>query len=82
MGQRVGRPDGGAAGRGPQLTGKYCLGVTPTSRWNAAVKELAVAWPTLDQAGLPARLGEAGFTDVSVDTHPASGGLRFRARRP
>ncbi|WP_302185490.1 hypothetical protein [Streptomyces sp. AC555_RSS877] len=41
-----------------------------------------MAWPTLDQAGLPARLGEAGFTDVSVDTHPASGGLRFRARRP
>lgn len=37
---------------------------------------------TLDPAGLPTRLKEAGFTDVSVDTHPQSGGLRFRARRP
>ncbi|KOU60247.1 methyltransferase type 11 [Streptomyces sp. MMG1533] len=37
---------------------------------------------TLDPATLPARLKEAGFTDVAVDTHPQSGGLRFRARRP
>ncbi|MCT9076873.1 class I SAM-dependent methyltransferase [Streptomyces fulvoviolaceus] len=37
---------------------------------------------TLDPATLPARLKEAGFTDVAVDLHPESGGLRFRGRRP
>ncbi|MEV0483288.1 hypothetical protein AB0I69_22115 [Streptomyces sp. NPDC050508] len=36
---------------------------------------------TLDPATLPARLERAGFTDVAVDLHPESGGLRFRARR-
>lgn len=37
---------------------------------------------TLDPAGLPARLEQAGLTDVVVGLHPDSGGLRFRARRP
>jgi hypothetical protein len=36
----------------------------------------------LEPATLPARLEQAGFTDVAVDLHPESGGLRFRARRP
>jgi hypothetical protein len=36
---------------------------------------------TLDPATLPTRLERAGFTDVTVDLHPESGGLRFRARR-
>ncbi|MBQ1119031.1 class I SAM-dependent methyltransferase [Streptomyces sp. B15] len=37
---------------------------------------------TLDPGTLPARLSSAGFTDIAVDRHPESGGLRFRARRP
>ncbi|MES5821233.1 class I SAM-dependent methyltransferase [Streptomyces sp. RG80] len=37
---------------------------------------------TLDPKCLPARLERAGFTEVAVDVHPRSGGLRFRARRP
>ncbi|WP_406477947.1 class I SAM-dependent methyltransferase [Streptomyces sp. NBC_01615] len=37
---------------------------------------------TVDPGGLPARLTGAGFTDVSVDLHPESGGLRFRGKRP
>jgi SAM-dependent methyltransferase len=37
---------------------------------------------TLDPAELPNRLAKAGFTDVSVDLHPGTGGLRFRASRP
>ncbi|MFI5673378.1 class I SAM-dependent methyltransferase [Streptomyces cellulosae] len=36
---------------------------------------------TVDPAGLPTRLENAGLTDVAVDLHPASGGLRFRCRR-
>ncbi|MFI6276902.1 class I SAM-dependent methyltransferase [Streptomyces sp. NPDC050988] len=37
---------------------------------------------TVDPAGLPDRLAKAGFTDVSVDRHPESGAVRFRATRP
>ncbi|TPQ15862.1 class I SAM-dependent methyltransferase [Streptomyces sporangiiformans] len=37
---------------------------------------------TLDPSALPARLANAGFTDVSIDLHPESGGLRFRGTRP
>ncbi|WP_329547675.1 class I SAM-dependent methyltransferase [Streptomyces sp. NBC_01356] len=37
---------------------------------------------TLRPDTLPARLTGAGFKDVSVDLHPESGGLRFRATRP
>lgn len=37
---------------------------------------------TLPPKTLPARLEAAGFTDVLVDRHPESGGLRFRGRRP
>ncbi|MFC4471318.1 class I SAM-dependent methyltransferase [Streptomyces xiangluensis] len=37
---------------------------------------------TLEPTGLPDRLTKAGFTDVSVQRHPESGALRFRARRP
>ncbi len=36
---------------------------------------------TLDPATLPTRLERAGFTDVAVELHLESGGLRFRARR-
>ncbi|KPI05509.1 Methyltransferase type 11 [Actinobacteria bacterium OK074] len=36
----------------------------------------------LDPATLPARLRAAGFTDVSVTTHPERDTLRFRATRP
>ncbi|MEU7582617.1 methyltransferase domain-containing protein [Streptomyces sp. NPDC041068] len=37
---------------------------------------------TVDPAGLPDRLKEAGFTEVAVDLHPESGGMRFRAHKP
>ncbi|MCD7439796.1 class I SAM-dependent methyltransferase [Streptomyces lincolnensis] len=37
---------------------------------------------TLDPAVLPARLEKTGFTDVRVDRHPRSNGIRFRARKP
>ncbi|MGH3310662.1 MAG: class I SAM-dependent methyltransferase [Streptomyces sp.] len=37
---------------------------------------------TLPPDELPGRLAAAGFTDVSVDRHPESGGLRFSGRRP
>ncbi len=37
---------------------------------------------TLRPKELPGRLEAAGFTDVSVDRHPESGGVRFRGRRP
>jgi hypothetical protein len=37
---------------------------------------------TVDPGGLPARLGAAGFTGVSVDVHPEGGILRFRATPP
>jgi SAM-dependent methyltransferase len=36
---------------------------------------------TLPPAELPGRLSAAGFTDVAVDRHPESGGLRFRGTR-
>ncbi|MEV0633758.1 class I SAM-dependent methyltransferase [Streptomyces sp. NPDC050619] len=36
---------------------------------------------TLDPAGLPARLKEAGFADLTVERHPQQNALRFRARR-
>ncbi|MCX4908796.1 class I SAM-dependent methyltransferase [Streptomyces sp. NBC_00878] len=36
---------------------------------------------TVDPVGLPERLAKAGFTDVSVDRHPESGAVRFRATR-
>ena len=37
---------------------------------------------TLPPKELPGRLEAAGFTDVFVDRHPDTGGLRFRGRRP
>lgn len=37
---------------------------------------------TLPPKGLPGRLSAAGFTDVAVDRHPETGGLRFRGTRP
>ncbi|HWM37722.1 MAG TPA: class I SAM-dependent methyltransferase [Streptomyces sp.] len=37
---------------------------------------------TLSPKELPGRLTAAGFTDVFVDRHPDTGGLRFRGRRP
>lgn len=37
---------------------------------------------TLPPRTLPGRLEAAGFTGVAVDRHPATGGLRFRGRRP
>ncbi len=37
---------------------------------------------TLDPVTLPARLEKAGFTDVAVDLHQETRGLRFRAHRP
>ncbi|MDX2760222.1 class I SAM-dependent methyltransferase [Streptomyces europaeiscabiei] len=36
----------------------------------------------VDPATLPARLTDAGFTDVAVTVHEQGGSLRFRARRP
>ncbi|KFF97948.1 methyltransferase type 11 [Streptomyces scabiei] len=36
----------------------------------------------VDPATLPARLTDAGFTDVAVAVHEQGGSLRFRARRP
>ncbi|WP_461066466.1 class I SAM-dependent methyltransferase [Streptomyces pseudoechinosporeus] len=36
---------------------------------------------TVDPAGLPDRLAKAGFGNVSLDLHPESGAVRFRAER-
>ncbi|MFD9907689.1 class I SAM-dependent methyltransferase [Streptomyces sp. NPDC059063] len=35
----------------------------------------------VDPGTLPGRLASAGFKDVEVGLHPASGGLKFRARK-
>lgn len=37
---------------------------------------------TLPPKELPGRIEAAGFTDVAVDRHPETGGIRFRGRRP
>ncbi|MDJ1136425.1 class I SAM-dependent methyltransferase [Streptomyces iconiensis] len=67
---RVLRPGGTFAGADSQLNFRFRL------------LHIGDTMNVVDPATLPARLTEAGFTDVSVDLHPETGGLRFRGRRP
>lgn len=67
---RVLRPGGGFAGSDSQPSLRFRL------------LHFRDTMNTVDPRTLPARLTGAGFTDVSVDVHPESGGLRFRGTRP
>ena len=67
---RVLRPGGTFAGADSQLNFRFRL------------LHIGDTMNVVDPATLPARLAKAGFTEVSVDLHPETGGMRFRALRP
>lgn len=67
---RVMRPGGTFAGADSQLNFRFRL------------LHIGDTMNVVDPKTLPARLTDAGFTEVSVDLHPETGGMRFRATRP